>query len=313
MAHRRLDRNRVGEWVTRLLKPKGSDAQRELLRHALDDSPAEFADFVEAGIAGASGRGAYRGDGAVPSLLGPDGKCVVTLTPGHMYLMPHKDIVALHRHWRDIPVEDASDSSLWGAITLAEIRAGRISPAWLAVDRNGDVERARGELDRAIRGSDIRQTDRMVRRVLRWMMAPGHMRGAAELYGNCSLAKAWWCGHLASRCAEDLAGGGDAIDPDTATLALKGIWLEMADYFAGKLTVIAEQNVLSGIALWAGRHVGAPGSEDACPPPRPEVRRVMLGLGEISSWCVLGVRPPGQILETIDGLPSPAAEAAAPG
>ncbi len=313
MAHRRLDRNRVGEWVTRLLKPKGSDAQKELLRHTLEDDSPEFAEFIETGIAGASGRSAYRGDGAVPSLLRPDGKCVITLTPGHMYLMPHKDIVALHQHWGDIPVEDAADSSLWGAITLAEIRAGRISPAWLAVDRVGDVERARGELDRAIRGSDIRQTDRMVRRVLRWMMAPGHMRGAAELYGNCSLAKAWWCGHLASRCAEDLAGNDPGIDPDTAALALKEIWLEMADYFAGKLTVIAEQNVLNGIALWAGRHVGAPGSEDACPPPRQVVRRVMLGLGEVSSWCVLGVRPAGQILETIDGLASPAAEAAAPG
>ena len=172
--------------------------------------------------------------------------------------------------------------------------------------------RALSQIDQALHDPDVRKMDRMVRRVLRWMMGPGHMRGAPELYGNCSLAKAWWCGHLASLIADEL--GEDNTEDDyskmlAATEALKNIWLEFADYIAGKLTVVGEQNVLGGITLWAVHYLNnypAAENRDKIPEdlhskiPRPTVRKVVTSLGELSSWCVLGVKSPSEILENIN-------------
>lgn len=297
MRYKRLNRELTGKWVGNLIQTKGSDSQKEFLRHAMRDSNEEFVHFVERSIANGENQNIYQGDGSVPSLLGPDGKCILDMQPGHMYLMPSTDIGLLYSHWNDISPAEAADPNLWGAVTLSEIGSGRIKPVWLAINNKCDEDHAKSELDRGIREDNVKHTDRMVRRILRWMMGPGHMRGAAELYGNCSLAKAWWCGHLAKICEECFLET-DSVNVDRGSIleSLHRIWLELADYLAGKLTVVGEQNVLGGIALWAA---GCEGSGKFGSVPRKRVNQVLVGLGQMSSWCVLGIRPPEQILITI--------------
>lgn len=294
MKHKRLNREMAGHWVGRLIQTKGSELQKDLLRHAMQDSNVEFVSFVEHAIANGERKSIYQGDGTIPSLHGDDGNCILDMTPGHMYLMPASDIGRLYLHWRDFSPAEAADPGLWGAITLSEIGCGHIKPVWLAVDNKNDEDRAYSQLDQGIRDDNIKHTDKMVRRILRWMMGPGHMRGAAELYGNCSLAKAWWCGHFAEVCEGTIHKAETVgIDRDGIQMSLQKIWLELADYLAGKLTVVGERNVLGGIALWAA------GSDPSGKISRNEVKQVVLGLGQMSSWCVLGIRPPAQILITI--------------
>lgn len=297
MPYRHLDRELVGKWTKRLIKDKGSDLQIDFLRHTMTDDFEDFAHYIENDITDGQVANLYRGDEELPTLRGANGRCIVDMTPGHMYLMPATDIECLYSHWSNISVVAAADSGHWGAITLAEIKCGLIKPIWLAVDKFGNEDRILEQLDRGIRGDKPKHTDSMVRRVLRWMMAPGHMRGAAELYSNCSLAKAWWCGHYATICEECLRESGiGEIDRKTILVSLQSIWLGLADYLSGKLTVIGEHSVLGGIALWAAESdvPGATGSKT-----RDEIAQAAVGLGQMSSWCILGIRSPAEVAATI--------------
>ena len=294
MTYRHLDRDGVDRWIKELKSAKGSGQQVDFLTHVAKDSPADFVRHVESCIgAGRTGSAYEDPSGEVPSLLVGD-QPIFPITAGHMYLMPAENMISLYQHWKEIPYGEAACSTLWGSITLAEIQAGRIQPSWLAVDRNGDEERARTEIDQAIRDCNKKKIDTLVRRVLRWMMGPGHFRGSVELYGNCALAKAWWCGCLSHMCATHGRADGSL---DEISKALKEVWLELADYLSGKLTVISEPNVVEGIALWANERL-----QDGTHLPRKHVKQACLRLGVLSSWCALGLKSPGDIQAELQRL-----------
>ena len=287
MTYRHLDRDGVDRWVKELKSAKGSRQQVDFLTRVVKDSPADFVAHVESCIGAGHVGSAYEDpSGEVPSLLAGD-QPIFPITAGHMYLMPAENMIALYRHWKEIPYGEAACSTLWGSITLAEIQTGRIQPSWLAVGRNGDEERARTEIDQAMHDENRAKIDGLVRRVLRWMMGPGHFRGSVELYGNCALAKAWWCGCLSDMCATHGEAHGN---PDEISKALKEVWLELADYLSGKLTVISEPSVVGGIALWANERL-----QNDTPLPRKHVRQACLRLGVLSSWCALGLKSPDDI------------------
>lgn len=292
--YKRLNREKVNVWVKRLLiKEVWNQRKRKtFLQHVLDNDHNNLVDFVESSIAYGSDS-AYSGDGTLPSLDGQN-KDAIQLTAGHMYLMPASDIATLYKHWQCIPDEEAADSCLWGAITLSEIRAKRIKPSWLAVDNSCDESKAMADLDQAIKDSDFdaKKTDRMIRRVLRWMMGPGHMRGPAELYGNCSLAKAWWCGRLAYQISEQY----EVVDFENSTKLLQGSWPGLADYLAGRWTIICEPNVLCGLLLWLQRRKGNSAIH------RVELEQTISRLFEISSWSVLEAQSPFEIADTIESI-----------
>ena len=277
MQYRHLSEDGVDQWVKGLLARKGDARQLDFLEHVVADSSVDFVRYVERSIAQGY-ESAYGSEGEVPSLLDESGRPVIEMTAGHMYLMDGKDIVRLYQHWEDIPYTEAACPTLWGSITLSEINAGRIRPVWLAVDRGSEEARAREEIGNAVKGGgNAKKIDRLVRRCLRWMMGPGHMRGAAELYSNCSLAKAWWCGHMAQECQKQTGAPVEELAD-----SLKSMWLGLADYFPGKLRVISEPNVIAGIALWGqGQKNG--------PPSRQQAEEVCLELGRLSSWRVLGL------------------------
>ena len=292
MQYRHLSVDGVDRWARSLLERKGDARQVEFLRHVVEDDPGDFVRHIEGSIA-EDQESAYDSEGEIPSLLDESDRPVIEMTAGHMYLMGGRDIVRLYRHWADIPYTEAVRSTLWGSITLAEINAGRIRPVWLAVDWNSEEARAREEIGKAVKGGDARKIDRLVRRCLRWMMGPGHMRGAAELYSNCSLAKAWWCGHMAQECHEQTG-----MPMEELAESLKSMWLGLADYFPGKLRVISEPSVIAGIALWGqGRENG--------PPSRQEAEEVCLELGRVSSWCVLGLKEPAAVATMIGAAMGP--------
>lgn len=307
MSYRLLDRDKVWVWVEGLRKGKGSAKQRELLQEAAKDDRHSFADYVEDQIKGGDGGSAYIGDGETPSLKKDDGTSAVNLTAGHMYLMPHEDIVSLYQHWEGIPLEVASDPRLWGAITLSEIRDGRIKPTWLAADRGKGEDAAKADICAGAEKGNPKHTDYMVRRVLRLMMGPGNFRGAPELYANCSLAKAWWCGLIASQCAQSNPGANSpGFGPEAE--ALKLVWLELADYLPARLKVVGEQSILHGLILWARKAIDKLETDDPDPITRKKVRAAIHRLGEISSWCVIGIRDPeeisGEVVLTIESLQS---------
>ena len=290
MEYSHLNKDALYEWAKGLIQIKGSAIQKELLEHVLANDHACFADFVEDAIAAKAGAGnAYHhsNNNNPLSLADKNGKPVIALTPGHMYLMPAKDIVTLFDHWKDIPYVEAARPSLWGATTLSEIRAKRIHPVWLAVHRSCSEEKACSELSSALK-QDYTKTDTMVRRVLRWLSGPGALRGAPELYANCSLAKAWWCGYLAKECSQKL----DCVNVTEAAEALKEIWLDLAHDLSGRLTVVAEINIVSAIVLWV--HDSKIKRKDA--------KEIVKKLGEITSWCALGIDSPQSIHVTIQEL-----------
>lgn len=289
MAYRHLNDNGVDQWVKSILSLKGSPHQHEFLKHVTEDHPADFVEYVESKVAGSQSSAYKDPDGEVPSLLDQHGQPIITMTPGHMYMMPAKDFLKLYDHWRVIPYGEAACPTLWGSITLAEIKAERIRPVWLAADRGGKEESSRKEIDQARRNQDAKKIDRYVRRCLRWMTAPSRIRGAPGLYGNCSLAKAWWCGHFSYEC-EKVTG----IKIEDTSKAIKEIWLGATDYLAGKLTVISEPNVVAGISLWANNQIRSNKTLT-----RQEVEHTCRTLGEISSSCVLGLQDVLKIEEAI--------------
>lgn len=298
--YRLLNRDGVEAWVQSLIAQKGSYCQHLLLKKAKDNDPVAFASYVESEIQRAVNLPPYCGGNRVPSLAGQDGESVVPITAGHMYLMPSKDIMAIYKHWNDIPFDMAADPQFWGSVTLSEIRSKRIMPAWLAVDRGGNEDIATEQLDRAIQHcaadedspipENPKPADRMVRRILRWMMGPGHMRGAPELYGNCSFAKAWWCGYVSFEAAKKKHGPDITIDDALDEIqAFKSVWLEVADWMSGRLRVICEPSVLSGIAQWILKVTKEKPEEKIGSISRAEVQKVIKKLGQLSSWRVLGL------------------------
>lgn len=296
MTYTRLRRQQVTRWAKTLIHAKGSTQQLSLLHAIRENDHQAFASFIEASLTAGGGESAYEDGEPPPSLAGLD----IQLQPGHMYLMPAADIARLYSHWQHIPYELAADFTLWGAITLTEIREERVRPVWLVVNNRCDEEFARRELDSAIGSgaSNPKAVDTLVRRALRWMTGPGTMRGAVELYGNCSLAKAWWCGYFSAQCAEILKSEPDIAQhasPAQVTEALKSVWLELADYLSGKLTVLAEGNVLSGIALWAVKANEESSVAGRNVLTRVDVKNALLELGEMASWRALAVCSPQDI------------------
>ena len=289
--YKNLNQNKVGDWIRNLSEHKGSPDQIQFLEIALNNQHQEFVDYIEESI----GPPAYEPDGEVPSLLGVNGEPVLSLTPGHMYKMPANDIVTLYRHWESLSYQEAAQWVLWGAITLSEIRAERIAPLWLANMGEADEGMASMKIMAAIRKRKPKTIDTWVRRILRWMLGSGHFRGAPELYGNCSLAKAWWCGYLAHQYAEQFRLT-DEREIVSVAGSLKEMWLGMADYLAGRLTVISEPNVTNGLTMW-GKHYLL--TEQNSKLRRKDVEVACRKLGELSVGSVLGIQSPATIKELI--------------
>ena len=305
MEHKRLKREAVRLWVKELLINKGSQQQKMLLKHTLEDSTSDYFSYIKEQITKHNNKGKdlYQGDGSIPSLLSSNKSCIIALTPGHMYMMPTKDIIALYNHWESLPYADAADYTFWGAITLSEIDNGVIKPVWLATDSKGNEDSTKSELDLAISGNDEKKIDGLVRRILRWMMAPSEIRGAAGLYANCSLAKAWWCGYIANQLIANQPNVIDeSISFEEAVESLKDIWPTFADYIAGKLSVIAEPSVSSGIIYWA-REKKLEGIRKSQKLLKTDNIKAMIHqLGKTSSWCLLGLKTPEQIHKMINTL-----------
>lgn len=306
LGYKLLNREGVDAWVRSLIidNEKGSEVQRQLLELTRANDPDTFVSAVESEVQRAiNSSSPYCGGEELPCLEDGGGKPVFAMTAGHMYLMPSRDIMSIYEHWKDIPIGVAADPQFWGAVTLSEIRNNRILPAWLAVDRRGCEDCAIEQLDRAIANcdeADSKLADRMVRRILRWLMGPGHMRGAPELYGNCSLAKAWWCGYVSFESAKVIHGVDFTIKEAIYEFqAFKSIWLEFADWLSGRMRVICEPSVLGGIAIWVENSSEDSEKERMVLISRSEVQQVILRLGQISSWRVLGLDSPQDIYAMI--------------
>lgn len=270
-------------WAKGLRAIKGSYQQKELLQCVKNNDHDNFVKHIETSIAKDEAKSPYQNQGDIPSLIDSSSNPIIAFTAGHMYLMPTKDIVALYSHWKNIPYTEAVCSSLWGAITLAEIKAKRIDPVWLAVPPSSLEQDAISQLDTALTINDPVKIDFLVRRVVRWLAGPGVFRGTAELYTNCSLAKAWWCGFFAYECAKILNK-----DQHEVTEALHTIWLALGDYLSGRLTVIAELNIVSALVLWVLE------KKDN---KRKDTEQIIRNLGEITTWCALGLESPDKIIE----------------
>jgi len=293
--YRRLRREQLNKWVKSLLDVKGSTQQLDLLNMTYTCNPKEFVGWIEKEIAQGT-CSAYTDSGSEsPSMLDADGNRIIEMTPGHMYMMPAKDIVSIYQHWRDISFSTATSSAFWGATTLRAIQDEHIEPRWLAVGFRDSGELASGHLDKAIQQGG-KSCDDMVRRILRWMTAPGQMRGTPELYANCSLAKAWWCGHIAADCSRY---GAVSLGHEEAVEALCAIWPEYSTYLAGGLTAAAFPSVYCGLVLWTSRWLA---KNENAKLKNLDVRKILRRIGETSSWCLLGLKSPGSIEGLIEKI-----------
>ncbi len=279
MTFRHLNDQASKGWVDSLLDAKDMAArvaaQKAFLSALLNFDGKQFVSFVEESIAkfAIEGDGPYVGKDIPHQITRPDDERSVSLTPGHMHMMPPTDVLPFHEYWGDIGRRDASCPTFWGSTTLAAIDSGYImEPIWLCVDRNGNDSYARSRLDKALReassvgwdsseqqrsGHDI-GIDGLTRRALRLMMAPMRLRGAPALYASCSLAKAWWCGWFAEQCSTAANHFSFKLDKQSAVVALQWMWNELADAMVGHLPILREQAVLAAIAVWAWGELDAP-------------------------------------------------------
>lgn len=294
--YKHLNSSGINTWVTELKNDPGGKEQRRLLEEVLANDKNKFPLYMEECISSASDsnpKKAYEADGKLPPFV-LDGKKIIPFMAGHMYLMPVEDMLALYNKWKDIPYEDAVLPSFWGAVTLSGIREGIIEPAWLAVGRGrmGQKEctdTIKGNLEFALKSEENEKIDRFFRRIIRWTMGPNIFRwNGAELYGNCSLAKAWWCGYLSTECAKIMEK-----DPLTVAEPLRSAWLELADYIAGRLSVISEPRIISSLALQVVE------IEKQKTLTRTETKKIILSLGKLSSCTALGLTDPWQTQKRI--------------
>ena len=280
MIYKHLKRQGINQWVSKLLgyENRGKKPQIELLKKVLGNDNLAFPAYVEKCIAGKSNSAYASEQGELPSIIDSDGNRVIEITEGHMYLMPANDALALYDAWEDIPCKSASTSTLWGAITLSEIRKKIIHPIWMHVDHKCDAQKAKEELDTVIRSSDNHKIDRSVRRVLRWMLAPGHMRGQVEIYSNHCLAKNWWLGHFATKVSRIIS----SLNRGEICNHLCCMWPELGDYLEDHSWLAGlkhDPRFLSQLCLWAD--ITQDGSRNESIRRRTDTRKAFHSLVEL--------------------------------
>ncbi len=324
MTVRHLDDQASKRWVDSLLFTNDITArvaaQEAFLSALLTLKGKQFVSFVEDSIAkyAIEGAGPYVGKDIPHQIAAPDSERSVALTPGHMHMMPPKDVLRFHEYWRDIGRHDASCPTFWGSTTLAAIDSGYIAePAWLCVDHRGNDSLVRMRIDKALkeasasgwdpskqrRAGHENGIDGLTRRALRWMMGPMRLRGAPAMYATCSLAKAWWCGWFAEQCSTAANLLSISFDQQTAVQALQWMWNNLADYMVGRLPILREQTVLTAIAIWAWEEIDEPDSSGL---RKDDAVAVFKLLGELSESRALGLMASTTILSDIikQGFPN---------
>lgn len=170
----------------RLLRKKGSPAQRRFLRQVRADEEfiAEL-DTLKVNVA------------AEPALI------PLPLTESEYKDPPIDTEQALYRSWSGIVPAVACRSTFWARVTLEHIRHGRIQSVFLAAN-GGSLPGGAERIDRALADPSDKANllvDRCVRTVLRRLGGLPEVRGNRSIYVDCPFARAWWRERMVSEAA----------------------------------------------------------------------------------------------------------------
>ena len=181
MKHEQFDPEAYTAICHRLIKEKGSDAQREFLI-ALRERDL-FIAWADDNIACEHGASAER--------------LVEPLTEGSFKNMPIDIETAIYETWRSVvsPAQ-ACSNAFWGIVTLRQIEGKIIAPYFLAAS-NGNLSGGATRIDHMLSNGTAQDIDKVVRDALRRMGGLRQARGNRSVYVDCPFARAWWRGYFA--------------------------------------------------------------------------------------------------------------------
>jgi len=170
----------------RLLRRKGSSAQKDFLRQVRDHD--EFiAELDKFKVSNAS----------KPALIPHP------LTESEYKEPPIDTEQAIYRSWSELVPAAACRSAFWARVTLEHVRHRRIQAVYLAAN-GGSLPGGAERIDRALADRSGKANvllDRCVRTILRRLGGLPEVRGNRSVFVDCPFARAWWRERMVSEAA----------------------------------------------------------------------------------------------------------------
>ncbi len=267
----------------------GGEIQRDILENARILQGADFVNWLERRI------GSYESEGPVvvgdiePALP------VETFTAQMFKNPPEITAKAMWEIWKDMELDVACSSPVWGYIVSRLILNGQIKPYYLMVGSNGGKSDGMAEIDNALKAEGEarkKECDKCVRAFLR-RLSGLYERGAKSVYENCPPARALWQYKIAEQTANN---AGIAREDIIALFSeFSGIWGVLSERMASRLTIIGDENIRDGLIRFLINKDGASKYRKS-----QGLAALIKSIGVMTAWRALGMFSPENVEEIID-------------
>ena len=143
--------------------------------------------------------------------------------------------------------QEASNVSVWNAITLHNISVDRMDASYLAASNERESGRARIEkaFGKGTKDARNKAMDACVRTVFRTMGGLMRIRGNVSVISDCTLSRHWWLGHVIESARAELA-----LDETRAWEELNRHWSVISGWAVKRLTLLAVPSVMAGLTAY---------------------------------------------------------------
>ena len=229
----------------RLLREKGSDAQREFLREVRDGGG-----FLER-------LSAIGTVGTVEAELVSE-----PMTENEFKEPPADSEKRLYESWAAVEPATACRSTFWANVTLQHVLKGRIEAVYLAAN-GGNLPGGAERIDSVLHDTSERgllQVDSCVRAVLRRLGGLPEIRGNRSVYVDCPFARAWW----RERMVEQASRGEDEVAAAVRRIIRisQTYWEKLVDRIVFRNSTFGSENIRNAFVRALAEHLGGnPSSE----------------------------------------------------
>lgn len=234
------------------MKHRGGPEQREFLEAVADNRLVDY--LTRQGI------GSAYADLGTPPLA-------AKLQEAEFVKAPVSTAQRIRATYQALTPQEASNVSVWNAITLHNISIDRMEASYLAASSERESGRAR--IERALRTqaekARNKAMDDCVRTAFRTMGGLMRIRGNVSVISDCTLSRYWWLGHIIENARTDLA-----LDETRAWEELNRYWNVMSEWAVRRLTLLAAPSVMAGLIAYLTQEPAA--TQDA-------VKELMMRIG----------------------------------